>query len=399
MARMQHYLAFDLGAESGRAILGSRGAKLQLEELHRFPNTPVRVSRRCTGTRCGSGTRSSTGSRWPRASESCSSTGIGIDTWGVDFALLGEDGMLVDNPRHYRDPRTNGMMEKLFAVVPRERSIRLHRHPVHADQHAVPVVRHEAGGLAGAGRGAQLLNMPDLFNYWLTGVAQSEADHRQHVAVLQSRDHDAGPRSCSSAWTCPREILARSWPRRERCSARCRRAARPGVRHRRPRHRLRGGGGSRGGGDNWCYISSGTWSLMGMEIDAPVINEQSLAAELHQRGRRRRQDPAAEEYRRAVAAAGVPPRVGCRKAAEYSYEQLTQHGGGGAAVRADPSIPTRSWSPATCRRRSRRTAARPGRRAPATHGEYARAILESLGAALSPGAGEPGGAGQAAESK
>src|SRR5712692_9027908 len=121
---MSSHLAFDLGAESGRAMLGSiADGRLALEELHRFPNTPVRVP---------------TGLYWDSfrlfheiqqglgaaAQRSKKLDGIGIDTWGVDFGLLGRDGGLVDHPRHYRDPRNNGMLEKTFAVTPREEIFR-----------------------------------------------------------------------------------------------------------------------------------------------------------------------------------------------------------------------------------------------------------------------------------
>jgi len=115
------FLAIDLGAESGRAILGAlEGGQLTLEELHRFPNTPVRLP---------------TGLYWDTLrlfheirhalficgrERKLDLDGIGIDTWGVDFALLGADGALVDNPRHYRDARTNGMLEKTFAIVSRQ---------------------------------------------------------------------------------------------------------------------------------------------------------------------------------------------------------------------------------------------------------------------------------------
>src|SRR5207237_1043702 len=116
---MRNYLAFDLGAESGRAILGAISAgKLMLEELHRFPNTPVPVS---------DGLYWDTPRLWHEIQQAIAAVrdrnlvidGIGVDTWGVDFGLLGSDGMLIDTPRHYRDSRTNGVMEKLFAMVPR----------------------------------------------------------------------------------------------------------------------------------------------------------------------------------------------------------------------------------------------------------------------------------------
>src|SRR5437763_7441583 len=117
---MSHYLAFDLGAESGRAMLGSLSAgKLALTQLHRFPNTPVRVPGAMYWDtlrlwhEIQHGIRAATHERKLRLD------GIGIDAWGVDYGLLGADGMLLDTPRHYRDPRTNGVMERVFEVAPR----------------------------------------------------------------------------------------------------------------------------------------------------------------------------------------------------------------------------------------------------------------------------------------
>src|SRR5271169_3839771 len=96
------------------------GGSLRLEELHRFPNTPVRglgalhwdalrlFHEICHGLAIAGRERR------------LSLDGVGIDTWGVDFGLLGADGSLCGNPRHYRDSRNNGMLEKVFAIVPRE---------------------------------------------------------------------------------------------------------------------------------------------------------------------------------------------------------------------------------------------------------------------------------------
>src|SRR5262245_20353110 len=111
MPSAKTFLAFDLGAESGRGILGAfDGARLSLEVLHRFPNGAVRTldtlhwdvlrlhSEMLHALRLAAG-------KTPLAS-------IGIDTWGVDFALHGRDGSLLGNPRHYRDPHTESSMDE-----------------------------------------------------------------------------------------------------------------------------------------------------------------------------------------------------------------------------------------------------------------------------------------------
>ena len=112
MSALKKILAFDLGAESGRGVLGAfDGRRFSLQDIHRFPNTPsvtldtmhwdvlnlynemLATMRRC-------------------AVEHGGVDSIGVDTWGVDFALLGRGGTLLGNPRHYRDPHTEGVMEQ-----------------------------------------------------------------------------------------------------------------------------------------------------------------------------------------------------------------------------------------------------------------------------------------------
>ena len=131
-------LAFDLGATSGRAILGSlESGRLEFREIHRFPNEPVRYNgevhwdlpRLWYEMQAGLRLAAQTGG--PLAS-------VGLDTWGVDYALLGEGGVLLDNPYTYRDQRTQGMIERGQPHRGSRPDLPDHRHSVHGLQHALP---------------------------------------------------------------------------------------------------------------------------------------------------------------------------------------------------------------------------------------------------------------------
>jgi rhamnulokinase len=174
IAMNQHYLAFDLGAESGRSMLGELAdGRLELRELRRFPNEPVALP---------------TGLYWDtlrlfheitqglRAAGHAAARldGVAIDTWGVDFGLLGSDGALIDNPRHYRDARTGGMVEQVFRKVSKEeiyaatgvQFMELNSlYQLYAVRQQSPWLLENAGAL---------LFMPDLLNYFLTGEKRSE---------------------------------------------------------------------------------------------------------------------------------------------------------------------------------------------------------------------------------
>src|ERR1700678_1039568 len=122
-----NYLAVDIGAESGRVMYGDlTDGRLRLEELHRFANQPVQLPAR---GRHGLSLYWDSFRLFHEIVEGLTVAGrerklrvdgIGIDTWGVDFGLLGADGGFVDCPGHYPGARTNGVMERLFDVVPRE---------------------------------------------------------------------------------------------------------------------------------------------------------------------------------------------------------------------------------------------------------------------------------------
>src|SRR5947209_7883707 len=119
MSATKKLLAFDLGAESGRGVLGLfDGRQLRLEVVHRFPNGGVRTLDTLHWDALRLHGEMLIGLR-KCALEQGGIDSVGVDTWGVDFALLGRGGHLLGNPRHYRDPHTETVMDEAFQKVPR----------------------------------------------------------------------------------------------------------------------------------------------------------------------------------------------------------------------------------------------------------------------------------------
>ena len=243
---MSHYLAFDFGAESGRALLGSlAGGKLAVEELHRFPNTPVRVLGALYWDTLRLWHEIQHGIGVAGRERKLSLDGIGIDTWGVDFGLLGADGALVDNPRHYRDARTNGMMEKLFETVPRDEVFGRPASSSCSSTRCTSCTRMKLAGSPALAAARRLLFMPDLFNYWLTGVARAEItiasttqffDPREMTWATEMLERLGLPARDPGEIVPPGTLLGKMLepPRHA------------GIRHGRPRYRGGGGGGAGG---------------------------------------------------------------------------------------------------------------------------------------------------------
>ncbi len=372
---MGRYLAFDLGAESGRAMLGALdGDKLAVEELHRFPNTPVRG---------GEALFWDTDGLWREirrgiaiaVERGIALDGIGIDTWGVDYGLLGENGKLIEPPRHYRDPRTNGVMEKLFQVVPRAEvfgytGIQFMQFNTLFQLYALKLANTPA--LTAARR---FLNMPDLFNYWLTGGARCEA-------TIASTTQFFNPVTMTWATdllkrlALPCEIFG---PIISPGTALGKMMEPPGTMvYASAGHDTAAAVAAvpAQGGRNWCYVSSGTWSLMGLEVEAPVINEQSLALNFTN------EVGVAGTIRLLKNIAGLWLLQECRRAwslegHEYSYEQLARMAAEArrfpAAINPDAFLEP-GGMPSKIAGHCRET----GQQPPGTPGEYARAILESL---------------------
>jgi len=170
------FIAFDLGAESGRAVVGTlEGEKLSLAETHRFANPMGRINGHLHWNLLAQWEELKTGLRKSLLStDKHSIRGVGIDTWGVDFGLLGRGGAILGNPYMYRDSRTDGAMEKAFARVPKAEifnSTGIQFMQLNTLFQLCAMAWEKSPLLDCA---EKLLFMPDLFNFLFTGVAKSE---------------------------------------------------------------------------------------------------------------------------------------------------------------------------------------------------------------------------------
>src|SRR5579862_6105481 len=161
----RNYLAFDIGAESGRGVLVRlSGDVLQIQEVHRFPDQPLQE---------GNSLRWDVRRLWLEIRNAlsqieCKLEGVGVDTWGVDYALLDQAGELLENPYHYRDSRTNGIPEEVFGIVSKEQIYSItgiQFMPINTLYQLFAVKKQNPEVLK---RASRLLMIPDLFHYWMT---------------------------------------------------------------------------------------------------------------------------------------------------------------------------------------------------------------------------------------
>jgi rhamnulokinase len=274
--------AVDLGASSGRVIAAQVTADgVELREVSRFPNEPVLAGGTLHWDILRLYADVLDGLR--KAAAACPLSSAGIDSWGCDYGLLDESGDLIGNPVHYRDRRTEGIT---LPVPPAElyQATGIQHLPFNTIYQVAAAAKTPA--LASA---RTLLLIPDLIGYWLTGEIGAEVTNASTTALLDvaSRTWATGlmeragiPRGLFPPLRQPGDVIG---PVRETAGGE--------------------GGGLRGAdgkplplvavgshdtasavaavpadGQNFAYISSGTWSLVGMELDRPVVTEASRAA-------------------------------------------------------------------------------------------------------------------------
>src|SRR3954447_13948565 len=206
MANTSDYLALDLGAESGRGLLGKfDGERLTLDEVHRFANGPVRMLDTIYWDLPRLFDEIKTALRKVAATHRVLD-GVGVDTWGVDFGLIGRGETLLGNPVHYRDARTDGMLEAAFRRVPRERI-----YEITGLQFLPFNTLYQLLAMALAGSpllevAETLLLMPDLIGWLLTGRRVGERTNASTTQLLDPRAGTWSDELCGMM-ELPRSIL------------------------------------------------------------------------------------------------------------------------------------------------------------------------------------------------
>ncbi|GEM88265.1 rhamnulokinase [Meiothermus granaticius] len=281
-----YHLAIDLGASGGRVALGRlEGERLEVEVLHRFPNGPVELPGGLYWDVLGLWREVGHGLSLAAERASGPIASLGVDSWGVDFALLDEYGLLMDGLRHYRDPRTEGQMERAFARMSREeiyRTTGLQFMPINSLYQLLATEERSPGVLA---RAQHFLMVPDLLHYWLTGRAVCE---RTNASTTQLFDPTQGdwawgliqamglPQAMLGPLVEPGSRLGPLLPPwASRWGLRDAEVIAPGT-----HDTASAVAAIPAEGEGWAYISSGTWSLVGLETAQPHITPQTLALNL-----------------------------------------------------------------------------------------------------------------------
>ncbi len=311
------YLAVDLGASSGRCVLGHfDGKSLRLEEVFRFENGPVEAAGHLHWDLLNLWSQIRQGLRAGSSKTTGNIVSVGVDTWGVDFALLARHDELLGNPYHYRDQRTNGMMEKAFSLVPREEIFQHTGLQFMQFNTLFQLLAMKFGNSPLLDAAETILLMPDLFHWLLTGVKSNEMTDASTSQCYHPVQGDWAwpllqkfglPTKIFGPITQPGTVLG---PLRKNIAAETglgrTQVVLPGTHDTASAVMAVPAAGQLGQRPNWCYISLGTWALMGIESPRPVVTDQVLKLNFTNEGGVGGTTPPAEKYRRTVVSAGMP---------------------------------------------------------------------------------------------
>lgn len=280
MNENRNFLAFDIGATSGRSIIGTiSDNKLELKELTRFPNKIIRIADKYYWDIFALYEALKEGLR-AAAALGVEIDAVGIDTWGVDFVYLGEDGSILSIPRSYRDPYTDGIPEEYFGIIPRKEvyektGIQIMNFNSLFQLYAAK--KEDSSALKAA---KEILFIPDALSYLLTGEKVCEYTIASTAQIINPRTKETEEKLLKEVGVNPSIILPVTMPGkvvgwlRDSISKECGLCKIPVIAV---------AGHDTGSAvvsvpaenQNFAYLSSGTWSLMGIEVSEPIISEES----------------------------------------------------------------------------------------------------------------------------
>ncbi len=385
MPEAVRFVALDVGAESGRGMVGTfDGVQLRLGELHRFPNNPVQLpdGLHWDVLRLWAECQHSLAAAVREHGESVAS--VGIDTWGVDFGLLARDGTLLGNPYHYRDGRTDGMLEEAFRRMPRAEIFErtgIQFLQINSLYQLLSMAVHDSPALRAAGT---FLTTPDLLNYWLTGQKAGELTIATTTQCFNPRANDWDGELLARMGI-PAHIFPPVVP--------------PGtdLGGLLPHVAQATGAGARlsviapachdtgsavaavpADGPDFAWISSGTWSVVGAEVSEPVIDGQSLGYNFTNEG------GVCGTYRFCRNVMGLWLVQECRRTwaqqgEEHSYAELAAMAAAAPPLKAviDPDD-SEFFKPGDMPARIQAFCRQTGQSMPETRGEIVRCALEGI---------------------
>jgi sugar (pentulose or hexulose) kinase len=290
MMEVKKYIAVDLGAESGRVMLGSISTeKLTLEEIHRFNNGPIEENGSLRWDFKHLLSEIKTGIRKAVKQVGQKVNGIGVDSWGVDFGLIGADGKLLENPYHYRDSRTNGVMEKAFELIDKRQ---IYFNSGIQFMQLNTIYQLLAMRLANSdvlSKTKKLIFMADLFSYYLCSRAFGEYSL---ASTSQLMDMKTGKWSkeifskLSLLMNIMPDIVSPGTVVGKLTESiaeeiGCERIPVIAVGSHDTASAVAAVPAEQG---NWAYLSSGTWSLMGVEVLKAIVNDKTFECEFTNEG-------------------------------------------------------------------------------------------------------------------
>lgn len=285
------FIAADFGAGSGRIIVGTRDDatdQIYLEEIHRFDNNQIFVDGHLRWDFHALFNELKVGLKKAFDKYGDEIKSIGVDTWGVDYGLIDKNGKLIANPICYRDNRTQGMMEVAFNKLPKEDFFKLSANQFMEINTAFQLLSAVNSNDEDLKNAETLLFMPDLFNYFLTGKCYNEFTISSTSQLLNSQTHQWDsvifeklnlPRQLMQNIIYPGTVIGKLTDEVAREVGGNADVVAVGS------HDTASAVASiNDDGDDWAFISSGTWSLMGVPTKCPIINREALDADFTNEG-------------------------------------------------------------------------------------------------------------------